>query len=208
MQQMLNNRELYARQRNLKLNVPKKVVIVGVGGIGTWLSLFCAMSGTDRLILVDPDTVEASNLGRLPFPVHTVGMDKVKAVRDLVLGVRPMCSVVCVAARTTEDMIREYAEQGYRIVDCTDDLGTQNMMQAVCPGRVRVGYDGGTSATVLSGTIAIWDDGSTGYEVTPSWVGGAVWAALCGLFKLAHPACEGANTTVDIGEVLSSDIFG
>lgn len=59
----------------------RTAVIVGVGGVGTHTALNLAGSGIGRLILVDPDTVERSNLNRqILFTLADVGRPKVEVV--------------------------------------------------------------------------------------------------------------------------------
>jgi len=48
---------LYERQETLELTAPKKIAVVGCGGIGYWVAKFLAMSGCEYLELYDPDVI-------------------------------------------------------------------------------------------------------------------------------------------------------
>jgi len=61
----------------------EQVLVGGAGGIGSWLSLFLARAGF-RPTVVDPDTVEAHNIGGQMFRIGDVGRPKVEAVRDII----------------------------------------------------------------------------------------------------------------------------
>ncbi|MDG6101417.1 ThiF family adenylyltransferase [Dactylosporangium aurantiacum] len=66
------------------------VVVVGVGGLGTEVARLLAQAGVGRMILCDPDTVEASNLSRgaLFLPAH-VGLPKVDAAAQVLRELAP-----------------------------------------------------------------------------------------------------------------------
>ena len=57
-----------------------KVVIVGVGGLGSIISDQLARCGVGELILFDMDIVENVNLNRMGFTLEDVGMPKVKVI--------------------------------------------------------------------------------------------------------------------------------
>jgi molybdopterin/thiamine biosynthesis adenylyltransferase len=73
----------------------QRVVVLGMGGWGTWLSLNLALLGFGRLTLVDGDYVDLSNLNRqvLYRPDH-VGVAKVEAARETLNAVNPHVAVV------------------------------------------------------------------------------------------------------------------
>jgi molybdopterin-synthase adenylyltransferase len=70
------------------------VVIMGVGGVGSWVALEVAKLGIGRLVLVDTDEVALSNLNRSRFAVRDVGVRKVEAVRRQVLWGNPSAEVI------------------------------------------------------------------------------------------------------------------
>lgn len=88
--------ENLARQQRLK---DAQVLILGLGGIGHQVALSLAAAGVGRLVLVDGDVVEESNLHRqILFAASDVGRIKVEAARDGILRLAPACAVeVCVA---------------------------------------------------------------------------------------------------------------
>ncbi len=73
------------------------VVVVGMGGVGSWATESLARSGVGRLTLVDLDHVSESNLNRQIQAVDaSLGQAKVLAMRDRVKQFHPHCNVVCV----------------------------------------------------------------------------------------------------------------
>jgi hypothetical protein len=66
----------------------RTVMIVGIGGLGGWIALSCARLGIRRLVVVDPDTVELSNLHRqILYTRQHIGTPKVVASREALMAV-------------------------------------------------------------------------------------------------------------------------
>ena len=73
------------------------VVVVGVGGVGSWTVEALARSGVGRLTLIDLDNVSESNINRQIHALdHTVGMAKVEAMRHRIAQINPNCVVTCI----------------------------------------------------------------------------------------------------------------
>ena len=70
------------------------VVVVGIGGVGSWAAEALARSGVSRISLVDMDHVAVSNINR---QIHasdaTLGMAKVQAMRERIHSYHPSCVV-------------------------------------------------------------------------------------------------------------------
>lgn len=73
------------------------VVVVGVGGVGSWTAEALARSGVGRLTLIDLDNVSESNINRQIHALDTtVGMAKVEAMRQRIAHINPGCVVSCI----------------------------------------------------------------------------------------------------------------
>ena len=73
------------------------VVVVGVGGVGSWTVEALARSGVGRLTLIDLDNVSESNINRQIHALdNTVGMAKVEAMRQRIAHINPDCVVTCI----------------------------------------------------------------------------------------------------------------
>lgn len=80
------------------------VVVVGVGGVGSWAAEALARSGVGELTLIDLDHVSESNINRqIQALDDTVGAAKVQAMRDRIAQIHPECVVHC---------IEEFVEHG------------------------------------------------------------------------------------------------
>ena len=67
----------------------KRVVVVGVGGVGSVTSEMLVRCGIGHLVLYDYDTVQLANMNRLFFTPLQVGLSKVAAARDTLALINP-----------------------------------------------------------------------------------------------------------------------
>ena len=63
--------------------------ICGLGGLGSNIAVSLARAGVGRLILIDFDQVDISNLHRQQYKAAQVGLDKTKALSDNLLEIAP-----------------------------------------------------------------------------------------------------------------------
>ncbi len=73
------------------------IVVVGLGGVGSWAAEAAARSGVARLTLIDLDHIAESNINRQVHALdETLGQAKVQAMRDRIAKIHPGCKVDCV----------------------------------------------------------------------------------------------------------------
>ena len=72
----------------------KRVIIFGVGGVGSWCAESLVRSGIRKLTIVDSDRVCITNVNRqLMATMKTVGMVKVDALKERLLSINPKAEV-------------------------------------------------------------------------------------------------------------------
>ena len=82
------------------------VAILGVGGVGSFAAEACARSGVGRIILVDKDNVDITNINRqLVAYLSTVGKSKSAVMKERIADINPECEVI--------DMHMFYTEETY-----------------------------------------------------------------------------------------------
>jgi len=70
------------------------VVVVGIGGVGSWAAEALARSGLARLTLIDMDHIAESNVNRqIHALTSTLGQAKVQAMRERIAQIHPACQV-------------------------------------------------------------------------------------------------------------------
>ena len=73
------------------------VVVVGLGGVGSWSAEALARSGVGRITLIDMDHVADSNINRQIHALSaTVGQAKVVAMQERIALINPNCAVECI----------------------------------------------------------------------------------------------------------------
>ena len=101
-----------------------RVILFGVGGVGSWCAEGLVRSGVTHLTLVDADCVAPSNINRQrPATVSTVGRPKVDALKEMLLDINPSAEITAVQARFTEATADTFALDSYDyIIDAIDAL--------------------------------------------------------------------------------------
>jgi tRNA A37 threonylcarbamoyladenosine dehydratase len=80
------------------------VVVIGIGGVGSWSAESLARSGVGRITLIDMDHVSESNINRQIHSLDsTLGKAKIEAMRDRMLDINPHCQVHLVDDFVTPD---------------------------------------------------------------------------------------------------------
>lgn len=75
----------------------KRVILVGIGGVGSWCAECLIRTGLTHLTIVDGDTVQPSNLNRqLPATQATLGQPKVEALKKRLLEINPDAEIIAI----------------------------------------------------------------------------------------------------------------
>ena len=103
-----------------------RVLIIGLGGLGAPVAMYLAAAGVGRLMLVDFDRVDLSNLQRQI--VHTserIGELKVESARRTLLALNPEVQVETLACTLDAAQLREQVERSDLVVDASDNFATR-----------------------------------------------------------------------------------
>lgn len=127
----------------------KKVLVLGIGGVGSYTIESLVRGGIQHIVIVDDDTVCLTNINRqIQATSKTLGHNKVDAMRDRILEINPQCEVIVHNVFITKenmadiitddidyvvdaidtvtsklDVIQYCKEQGIEVISC---LGTGN----------------------------------------------------------------------------------
>jgi len=114
------------------------VAVVGLGGLGSPVATYLAAAGVGRLILVDPERVELSNLNRqILHWTRDVGRLKVESAAEKLRELNPGVQLEVLPRRieSLEDAL-EVARKADVVVDCLDNWRTRFLLNEAC---VRLG---------------------------------------------------------------------
>lgn len=104
------------------------VCILGLGGLGSNIGVYLARSGIGRLVLVDFDHVEASNLNRQAYSLDHIGMKKTQALVEVIRSINPFIDLEVIDVRVARDNIMALVEGNYIICEALDDPVTKSMV--------------------------------------------------------------------------------
>lgn len=101
-----------------------RVILFGVGGVGSWCAECLVRSGVTDLTIVDFDSVATSNINRqIPATAHTVGLPKVGVMRQRLLDINPDANINAVSRRFTAENADEWHLDQYDyIIDAIDSV--------------------------------------------------------------------------------------
>lgn len=102
----------------------KKVVIFGVGGVGSWCAESLVRSGIEHLTIVDSDVVCLSNVNRqLMATTKTVGRAKVDVLKERLLDINPSAQINAIQGVYNEETSASFNLSSYDyVVDAIDSL--------------------------------------------------------------------------------------
>jgi len=129
----------------------RRVLIVGAGSVGSYVAETMTRSGVGTFTIVDPDRVEPANLGRSAYRVADVGLEKARALADLVLSINPGVRVAAQVARHEDVDLAALVGESDLVVAATDDPQAQTRLghfaywlgrPAVFPGLYQSAYGG------------------------------------------------------------------
>jgi molybdopterin-synthase adenylyltransferase len=192
-------------------------LIVGAGGLGCPASLYLAAAGVGRLVLVDSDRVDLTNLQRqILYRAEVVDTPKVDAARSTLQGLNPEVEVVALNKRLGYEDAQALVEQCDVALDCTDNFATRHLLNRACARHRKPLVSG--AAIRFDGQVMVFDlrtPGAPCYacvfpedgeveEVQCSVMG--VFAPLTGLVG-ATQAMEALKLLAAIGESLSGRLL-
>jgi tRNA A37 threonylcarbamoyladenosine dehydratase len=113
------------------------VVVIGVGGVGSWAAEALARNAVGIITLIDLDNIAESNVNR---QIHAVdgafGKAKVSAMRERILSINPQCIVHEIEEFiTTENVSILLNFQSDLILDCVDDVNAKIALAVFCKQR-------------------------------------------------------------------------
>ena len=102
----------------------KRVILFGVGGVGSWCAESLIRSGIIHLTIVDSDRVCASNINRqLMATTLTVGQVKVDALKERLLSINPQADITTIEKVFNEESADTFDLDSYDyIIDAIDSL--------------------------------------------------------------------------------------
>ena len=97
------------------------VAVCGLGGLGSNIAVSLARAGVGRLILIDFDRVDISNLNRQQYNISQLGMYKTEALKNTLLSFSPYSDITIHTVRITGDNMSELLNDAEIICEAFDN---------------------------------------------------------------------------------------
>ncbi|MDM5175946.1 molybdopterin-synthase adenylyltransferase MoeB [Massilia sp. DJPM01] len=131
-------------------------LVIGAGGLGSPAALYLASAGIGRIVLVDDDVVDLTNLQRqILHTSERIGQPKAESGRASLLALNPEIEVVALRERAGDVRLAELVGQASVVLDCSDNFATRHAVNRACVAR-RVPLVSG-AVIRFDGQISVFD---------------------------------------------------
>jgi molybdopterin-synthase adenylyltransferase len=162
----MNDQQLLRYSRHILLNeigiegqqrlLDAKVLIIGLGGLGSPAALYLAASGVGQLTLCDHDTVDLSNLQRqIIHRTSMVNQPKVASAQAALHDINPEVECIALAVRAEGAQLRELVANADVVLDCSDNFATRYAVNHACLIQRKPLVSG--AAIQFDGQVALFD---------------------------------------------------
>lgn len=129
--------ELAIGKEGLNILKGSSVAVLGVGGVGSFAVEALARSGVGRLILVDKDDVDITNINRqIHALLSTIGKPKVDLMKERIADINPECEVIALKMFYTEETYETFFS--YKpdfVIDASDTISYKIHLMKECLKR-------------------------------------------------------------------------
>lgn len=139
------------------------VLVVGAGGLGCPVLQYLAGAGVGRLVVVDHDTVEESNLHRQPlYAMADIGTAKAEAARAALARFNPAVAVEAAVERLTPQNAVRLVDGADLVIDAADSFAVTYILSDACQAAAKPLVS--ASAIGLSGYVGVFCGGGPSYR--------------------------------------------
>jgi tRNA A37 threonylcarbamoyladenosine dehydratase len=143
------------------------VLVVGLGGVGSWTAEALARSGIGGVTLLDPDELCVTNVNRQVHALDgTIGRPKVEVLAERLRAIHPGCRVTPVAELFRIASAEKHLAGGFDfVVDAIDGVTPKAALIAGCRERgLRVVCCGGAGGKIDPARVQVCDLSKTSYD--------------------------------------------
>lgn len=131
----LQRTELLIKEEGIERLQSANILIVGLGGVGSFAAEFLVRSGIGNLTIVDGDTVDITNINRqLPALSSTIGKNKTDVVAERILDINPEINLKKINEFLEPERMEEILTQEKfdYVLDCIDSLSPKLALIITC----------------------------------------------------------------------------
>ncbi len=188
-----------------------RVLIIGLGGLGSSSSIYLAAAGVGHLVLVDFDEVDISNLQRqIVHATKDIGRLKVDSAKEHLLELNPEIKVTKIDHKIENEELEEQIKLSNVVLDCSDNFQTRFAINDACVKHKTPLVSG--AAIRFEAQVSVFDSNhedspcyrclySSEAEVEQTCTANGVISPLLGIVGSIQ-ACEAMKIIMNLGETL------
>ena len=157
---------LLFKEKGIEKLAQSRVLVVGLGGVGSYAAEFLARAGVGHMTIVDGDVVDITNINRqLPALHSTVGLPKVELMGARLLDINPKLDLVMVKEFLSPERAYELVTTDFDyVLDCIDSITPKlNLIQAAYHKKVRIISNMGAGGKMEASKVQVKDISKTKY---------------------------------------------
>jgi adenylyltransferase/sulfurtransferase len=222
----MNDDELLRYSRHILLNEigvdgqqrlrEASMLVIGAGGLGSPAAFYLASAGVAKIVLVDGDTVDLTNLQRqILHTTERIGSPKALSGQTALSAINDDVEVVPVVSRADEAALRDLVQAATVVLDCSDNFATRHALNRACVAHRKPLVSG--AAIRFDGQVGVFDlrhDDSPCYAcLFPPGDGDDELCAVMGVFAPltgiigTTQAAEALKLAAGIGESLQGRLL-
>lgn len=158
--------ELLFKPEGLEKLKKANVLIVGMGGVGSFAAEFVARAGVGKMTIVDGDVVDITNINRqLPALHTTVGMPKVQLMAERIKDINPEIELTVVQEFLSPERATEIVTNDFDyVMDCIDSVTPKlNLIIAAKRKKVKIISNMGAGGKFEASKVCVKDISKTEY---------------------------------------------
>ncbi|WP_413533579.1 ThiF family adenylyltransferase [Empedobacter brevis] len=156
--------ELLFKEKGIENLKNSNVLIVGLGGVGSFAAEFIARAGVGKMTIVDGDTVDITNINRqLPALHSTVGQHKVDVVGNRLMDINPELQLTRINEFLSPERTQEIVTNDFDyILDCIDSVTPKvHLIMAAKRKKVKVISNMGAGGKTQASKVQVRDISKT-----------------------------------------------
>lgn len=162
----MDDRQLLRYSRHILLNEigvegqdrirAASMLVIGAGGLGSPAAYYLASAGVGRIVLVDGDAVDLTNLQRqILHTTERVGMSKALSGKATLAAINPEVAIDAIAHRVGAEQLDALVKDATVVLDCSDNFATRHAVNRACVAHGKPLVSG--AAIRFDGQLAVFD---------------------------------------------------
>ncbi len=192
-----------------------RVLIIGMGGLGSPVAMYLATAGVGQLVIADDDVVELSNLQRqIAHTTSDIGLTKVDSAKQTIKNLNPETKVTAINKRLTKEELAKEIVAADIVIDGTDNFSSRFAINSACVETQTPLISG--AAIRMEGQVSVFNKTSSSPcyrclykdegELDTSCSSNGVLSPVVGIIGSIQ-ATEAIKTLIGIGETLDGKLL-